>query len=78
MNTSLSAAERPGLLHWVSAILIVMLLLIGFFVFTGTSVDYPDLSTVLLLHVRRRCRGGPDRDQDRKSSKAPACCPTHR
>jgi cytochrome b561 len=51
MNTPLSGAERPGLLHWVSAILIVMLLLIGFFVFTGTSADFPGLSTVLLLHM---------------------------
>jgi cytochrome b561 len=51
MNTPLSATERPGLLHWVSAILIIMLLLIGFFVFTGTSADFPDLSTIMLLHM---------------------------
>jgi cytochrome b561 len=51
MNTPLSDTERPGLLHWVSAILIVMLLLIGYFVFTGTTADFPDLSTIMLLHM---------------------------
>jgi cytochrome b561 len=35
----------------VSAILIALLLIIGFFVFTGTTADFPDLATVLLLHM---------------------------
>jgi cytochrome b561 len=51
MSTPFSAAERPDLLHWVSAILITMLLLIGFFVFTGTTADFPNLATILLLHM---------------------------
>jgi cytochrome b561 len=51
MSETVSAEARPDLLHWVSAILIALLLIIGFFVFTGTTADFPNLSTVLLLHM---------------------------
>lgn len=41
----------PGIMHWVSALIIALLLLVGLFLFEGKMSDYPAKAGFMMVHM---------------------------